>query len=206
MKRRSMPVEPALFGFCFCLIFVACTSTGVGTGMSPTGNMTASFTWEQAEPTSGTLTATVVQPDGTQQQYEGKYYQITRNSRMETITDLWQPWGVELGRLAVLGTGALRVLHHALHRAGRSQPRRSRGTAHALPLPPVALRRGNERRCSGRVSTTLRRYHPGGDSAVLRSPAPRRTGLAVRRGRSLDALWREHETGPLVPRSRGDCT
>jgi hypothetical protein len=97
VNTRLMPVGPALFGFCFCLIFVACESTGVGTGVSPTGNMTATFTWEEAEPTSGKMAATVVLPDGTQQRYQGKYYQITRDSRMETITDLWQPWGPHWG-------------------------------------------------------------------------------------------------------------
>jgi hypothetical protein len=69
-----------------------CKSTGEGTGESGTGGTKVNFTWEQSEPTSGTLKATVVAPDGAQQTYEGKFYQVTRETRVDTIGDLWDPW------------------------------------------------------------------------------------------------------------------
>ena len=74
------------------LIMVGCKSTGSGTGASNTGDVHAQFTWQQSEATSGTLTAIVSYPGGSQETYSGKFYQITRNSTVESLGPLWSPW------------------------------------------------------------------------------------------------------------------
>ena len=74
------------------LIMVGCKSTGSGTGASNTGDVQAHFTWQQSEATSGTLTAIVSYPGGSQETYAGKFYQITRNSTVESMGPLWYPW------------------------------------------------------------------------------------------------------------------
>ena len=72
------------------LIMVGCKSVGSGTGVSNTGDVHAQFTWQQSEATSGTLTAIVSYP-GSQETYSGKFYQITRNSTVESLSPLWRP-------------------------------------------------------------------------------------------------------------------
>jgi hypothetical protein len=74
------------------LIMVGCKSTGSGTGASNTGDVQAHFTWQQSEATSGALTAIVSYPGGLQETYSGKFYQITRNSTVDTLGPLWYPW------------------------------------------------------------------------------------------------------------------
>ena len=74
------------------LIMVGCKSMGSGTGTSNTGDVHAQFTWQQSEATSGTLTAIVSYPGGSQETYSGKFYQITRNSTVESLGPLWYPW------------------------------------------------------------------------------------------------------------------
>jgi hypothetical protein len=85
--------KATLFGTLFIgAALSGCTSTGRGTGESRTSGVTADFTWKQSEPTSGQMQAVVTMPDGRQDTYEGKFYQITKDSRMETIGPLWDPW------------------------------------------------------------------------------------------------------------------
>jgi hypothetical protein len=73
-------------------ILISCKSTGVGEGASDSGDVRAQFTWQQTEPSSGTLTATLTEPSGLTETYQGKFYQITSNSEIETLGPLWHPW------------------------------------------------------------------------------------------------------------------
>ncbi|MFZ1906346.1 MAG: hypothetical protein WAU56_13260 [Steroidobacteraceae bacterium] len=82
---------------------LGCKSTGEGMGQSPTGDIKATFTWEETGPTKGTLKATVIQLDGMQQQYQGTFYQITKDTQMETIAPLWSPWWPAWGGWAYWG-------------------------------------------------------------------------------------------------------
>jgi hypothetical protein len=61
-------------------------------GESHSGDIKATFTWEQSAPTSGTLRATVTKPGSAPEAYEGKFYQMTRDTQINTIADLWSPW------------------------------------------------------------------------------------------------------------------
>jgi hypothetical protein len=69
-----------------------CKSTGQGMGESHTGSVRATFSWEQSAPESGMLTATVSAPGTPPETYAGKFYQITKDSQVETMGDLWTPW------------------------------------------------------------------------------------------------------------------
>ena len=71
---------------------VSCKSTGQGMGESHSGDIKATFTWEESAPTSGTLRATVTKPGNAPETYEGKFYQITRDTQINTIGDMWSPW------------------------------------------------------------------------------------------------------------------
>jgi hypothetical protein len=73
-------------------ILISCKSTGVGEGASQSGDVRAQFTWQQTEPSSGTLTATLTGRSGSTETYQGKFYQITSNSEIDTLSPLWHPW------------------------------------------------------------------------------------------------------------------
>jgi hypothetical protein len=90
--KINLPGEPRALGLLLCVALAACTSTGVGTGESPGGHVQAEFTWKQSRPTSGTLDATVIQRNGTQEHYSGMFYQITRDTDIDSIAPLWRPW------------------------------------------------------------------------------------------------------------------
>ena len=69
-----------------------CKSTGQGIGETPGGHLKVDFTWEQSAPTSGTLQATVTSPGSAPERYAGKFYQITRDTQIQTLGGLWDPW------------------------------------------------------------------------------------------------------------------
>jgi hypothetical protein len=73
-------------------ILSSCKSTGVGEGASDSGDVRAHFIWQQAEPSTGMLTATLKGPSGLMETYQGKFYQITSNSEIDTLGPLWHPW------------------------------------------------------------------------------------------------------------------
>ncbi len=104
MKRlMHVPLGSLVHGLLLGVLLVACKSTGQGQGESRTGDVTVSFMWEQSGPSSGTLRASVSKPGGAQEIYEGKFYQITRDSRIETLGPLWDPWYPRWGGWAYWG-------------------------------------------------------------------------------------------------------
>jgi hypothetical protein len=64
----------------FLVVPVGCKSTGSGKGESSSGDVQAHFTWQQPEPAPGTRTATLSGQGGSEETYQGKFYQ-TRKSR-----------------------------------------------------------------------------------------------------------------------------
>jgi hypothetical protein len=85
-------LRSTILGILISGALVGCTSTGTGMGESPNGQPTVSFTWQQSSPQSGMLEATVAGPDGAQEHYKGKFYQITRDSDVQTMASVWSPW------------------------------------------------------------------------------------------------------------------
>jgi hypothetical protein len=73
---------------CLC---VACTTSGTGGGelVSPSGQQRpVTFTWTSNDGgITGTMTAQL--PDGT---YQGRFFQITQETRLETLGPLWERW------------------------------------------------------------------------------------------------------------------
>jgi hypothetical protein len=74
------------------VVAVGCKSTGSGTGESDSGDVQVHFTWQESDPASGTLTATVSKQNGSQETYQGNFYQITSSTQIDTLGPLWHPW------------------------------------------------------------------------------------------------------------------
>jgi hypothetical protein len=74
------------------VVAVGCKSAGSGMGESDSGDVQAHFTWQQSDPVSGTLSATVSKQNGSEETYEGNFYQITSNTQIDTLGPLWHPW------------------------------------------------------------------------------------------------------------------
>lgn len=69
-----------------------CTTTGVGTGYSTSGNVGATFTWTETGGTQGTMVAQL----SNGQVYQGPMFQITSESVAE-YDPLWNGWGAGFG-------------------------------------------------------------------------------------------------------------
>ena len=71
----------------------ACTTTGFGTGQTIGSNVTANFTWVEHGGTSGTMVAQL----SNGQVYQGRYFQVTQESRVDDFGPLWAGWGGGFG-------------------------------------------------------------------------------------------------------------
>jgi hypothetical protein len=91
-SRRGQTLRGFALGLLIATALAACKSTGGGEGRTGEGDVRATFQWEQSTPTSGVLRASLLKPNGLQETYEGKFFQITRESRLETLTPLWVGW------------------------------------------------------------------------------------------------------------------
>jgi hypothetical protein len=63
--------------------------TGTGIGQSRAPGAAAIFSWSAQGPRSGTMVATLA--DG--RRYDGSFFQITRETRVEELGPLWTGWG-----------------------------------------------------------------------------------------------------------------
>jgi hypothetical protein len=83
---RALPrlVAPALA----MLALTACATTGVGTGSTRNNDLTATFTWKSTNDRTGTLTANL----NNGQTFNGKFFQIGSESRIEDLGPLWGGW------------------------------------------------------------------------------------------------------------------
>lgn len=88
-----MKARIALGGAAVAALAIAgCTTSGFGTGQSPSG-LAATFTWTETGGTQGTMVAQV--NNGTA--YQGPFFQITSESRLDTYGGLWNGWGPGFG-------------------------------------------------------------------------------------------------------------
>jgi hypothetical protein len=71
-----------------------CTTMGTGTGSTPSGANAATFNWKSSDGVSGTINATL--PGG--KTYSGQYFQITKDTTVDSIGPLWAGWGGRGGR------------------------------------------------------------------------------------------------------------
>jgi hypothetical protein len=70
------------------LLASACTMAGTGIGQSPVPGATATFSWSAQGPRTGTMTAMLA--DG--RRFDGSFFQITRETRVEELGPLWRGW------------------------------------------------------------------------------------------------------------------
>jgi len=62
-----------------------CTTMGTGSGSTPSGGHPTVFNWKSSDGISGTVTATM--SDG--HTYSGQYFQITKDTTVDSIGPLW---------------------------------------------------------------------------------------------------------------------
>src|SRR5438270_301208 len=90
MTARSIRTAAASL---VAIAIAGCTTTGVGTGQSATGNIGATFTWTETGGTQGTMLAQLSNGEV----YQGPMFQITSESRVTDYGGLWAGWGPGFG-------------------------------------------------------------------------------------------------------------
>jgi hypothetical protein len=65
-----------------------CTTMGTGFGSTPLGASPTTFSWKSSDGNSGTMNATF--SDGTV--YSGEYFQVTRDTTVDSVAPLWEGW------------------------------------------------------------------------------------------------------------------
>lgn len=65
-----------------------CTTMGTGVGSTEAGADSVAFNWKSSDDVSGTLNATLA-GSGT---FSGQYFQITQQTRVDTLGPLWVGW------------------------------------------------------------------------------------------------------------------
>lgn len=70
------------------LAVAGCTTSGTGMGTSPSGAVTATFTWTADSPARGTMTAAL----NTGEAYQGQFFQITHETTVDQLGPLWVGW------------------------------------------------------------------------------------------------------------------
>ena len=66
-----------------------CTTTGTGVGSTASGGSPTTFSWKSSDGVSGTMTATM----SGGQTFSGQYFQITKETTVDSIGPLWTGWG-----------------------------------------------------------------------------------------------------------------
>jgi hypothetical protein len=93
-RKRAFAAAPLAM-----LILAGCTTTGVGSGSSPNGAVSATFTWKAESPSRGAMTAAL----NTGETYNGPFFQVTHETTVDELGPLWVGWE---GRGAWRGWGA----------------------------------------------------------------------------------------------------
>lgn len=84
MNRMTLAAAPLAMS----LLAAACTTTGTGTAESPSGAVTGTFSWKASSPDRGDMTAML----SNGQTYQGQFFQITRDTTIDTLGPLWTGW------------------------------------------------------------------------------------------------------------------
>jgi hypothetical protein len=97
-RRIEMRYQNAALTLPLLVVIAAgCTTMGTGTGSTPSGASAATFDWKSSDGVSGTISATL--SDG--KTYNGRYFQITKDTTVDSIGPLWAGgggWGGRGGR------------------------------------------------------------------------------------------------------------
>jgi hypothetical protein len=65
-----------------------CTTMGTGVGSTESGVDAVTFSWKSSDDVSGTLNATLAGSST----FSGQYFQITQQTRVDTLGPLWDGW------------------------------------------------------------------------------------------------------------------
>ncbi len=90
--HHCRPWRSLILGLLIAVAAAGCKSTGTGEGRSPQGDVSVTFQWEQSSPTSGELRATLNKRGEVPETYMGKFFQITKESTLESLGAVWSPW------------------------------------------------------------------------------------------------------------------
>ena len=71
------------------LALAACQTAGTGSGNVRGTKKPVAFTWQSTDSVSGNITATF----GTGRVFQGTYFQITQDTRVDHLEPLWDGWG-----------------------------------------------------------------------------------------------------------------
>ncbi|HEY6642671.1 hypothetical protein [Povalibacter sp.] len=91
MFTKTWLAGPILFA---AALMTACTTTGVGTGETRGGGSAVNFSWSSDNATSGMMTATFARSG---QAFNGRFFQITSETRYDDLQPLWVGWGRRWG-------------------------------------------------------------------------------------------------------------
>src|SRR6478609_1717331 len=91
-SMRSLAVR-AVAASLLAIVAAGCTTTGIGTGQSTTGNTGATFSWTSTGATRGTMIAQL--SDG--RAFQGPFFQVTQESVLDDYGPLWNGWGPGYG-------------------------------------------------------------------------------------------------------------
>src|SRR5262245_15278479 len=69
-------------------LVAGCANTGSGLGTMRGADTHANFSWASTDDRTGTLTAQL----SNGQQYSGKFFQVTQDTRVENLAPLWYGW------------------------------------------------------------------------------------------------------------------
>jgi hypothetical protein len=70
------------------IIASGCTTMGSGFDSTQSGASPTTFNWKSADGVSGTMNTTM--SDGTT--YSGQYFQITRDTTVDSVAPIWEGW------------------------------------------------------------------------------------------------------------------
>ena len=83
MRKPLIPLALA------ALALGACQTAGTGSGHVRGTNKPVAFTWQSTDSVSGNMTATF----GNGRVFSGTYFQITQDTRVDSLDPLWDGWG-----------------------------------------------------------------------------------------------------------------
>jgi hypothetical protein len=135
-----------------------CTRSGVGTGTSNTGAVSATFTWKAASALQGTMTARL----NTGETYQGPFVQITRDTTVDELAPLWVGWeGAWAGPWGVWRPGeAFLIDYTGKVVANLAGPRGYTRCRFNLLHPSRGMAGGGEGRCQLPDGTIIRAEFP----------------------------------------------
>ena len=83
----------------FVLTLAACTTMGTGVGSTPRGDLRAVISWKSMSDRDGVMTAMLSNGET----YSGMFFQITSETRLDTLDPLWVGWARPWSDWAYLG-------------------------------------------------------------------------------------------------------